>query len=887
MSAPALAPRIDASDLKRSLDPAQFYESHGVNLKERGHRYVGLCPFHEEKTGSFTVFEDGSYRCFGCGAHGDIFTFVQSSGLAHNFNEAKLYVSRWVGAPDPAAPLRQANSSLRQHADNTARPNLPDQVWQKHAGQFVDDCTTYLWGDAPDAQLALGYLRSVRLLSDETIRTCGFGYNPAWRKLYTRTAYSLRRPDGKPQGVWAAPGITIPRRTAYGQLHAVRIRCRVGNLAEALSIQPDKDKDGKPVGKYICVTGSKPKADLFTVAGHSDATVFTFGEFDAALVAERTGHTAVTAGSDADAELTENIATQFAGKQVIVAGDSDTSGQTANRKLITSLHKVGAIVRRADWPADCKDATDAAVAGHDLSAIISGAGLALFLFSEPAPGIIADTVHKAPPDAVIDIALEYFPEAAPTILATVEAIDQGFLKAGQHKDLAALETVFAEIGRHTSRDTIRRAYDGLGLFLAVSAYDPNKRESADPDPSLHANLAKNSKRGRPRKFYVVPHMEQLVDGLRKKAFWRIKEGLMQHFALPIDAETLAALGLENESADGLNDQALIEAQPGYKYALAAARNECRSVRDRLTNLRPGQGLPPGPVRNAREYRDARVTALIAKRSEHKADDLAPQITREALATAGHVDPRYVKKLLARLKCPDEPVTATVQATPNEARAAVSDPQYRPSLRGREAGVVIDGKAYTIPPKQAKSYRADLRAALLAIQDAETNKRPIEVLIRQANRISLPVAPTLPEKTGAADKSVELVDEMRDFDARPALQSTEWLPDEVKAKVADYDDYGIDPLIAYRQLCRHLKLRTDWRIDGDRLIGPDELLPCTLRNMVALLRGTAPPNTFADPGEEPAMEFSEFSDPKKGESAALQLFAQQVGATYTVQLEATP
>ncbi|HWU00067.1 MAG TPA: CHC2 zinc finger domain-containing protein, partial [Terriglobales bacterium] len=51
-----------------------------VRLIRRGHEASGLCPFHNEKSPSFTVSEDkGFYHCFGCGAHGDVIGFVMNS----------------------------------------------------------------------------------------------------------------------------------------------------------------------------------------------------------------------------------------------------------------------------------------------------------------------------------------------------------------------------------------------------------------------------------------------------------------------------------------------------------------------------------------------------------------------------------------------------------------------------------------------------------------------------------------------------------------------------------------------------------------------------------------------------------------------------------------
>ena len=49
-----------------------------VNLKRRGKNLVGLCPFHSEKTASFRVYADNTYHCFGCGAHGDVISFVMA-----------------------------------------------------------------------------------------------------------------------------------------------------------------------------------------------------------------------------------------------------------------------------------------------------------------------------------------------------------------------------------------------------------------------------------------------------------------------------------------------------------------------------------------------------------------------------------------------------------------------------------------------------------------------------------------------------------------------------------------------------------------------------------------------------------------------------------------
>ena len=64
---------IDQATIQKIFDAADIYEvvSDFVSLKKRGVNYLGLCPFHNEKTGSFTVSPaKGIYKCFGCGKGG-------------------------------------------------------------------------------------------------------------------------------------------------------------------------------------------------------------------------------------------------------------------------------------------------------------------------------------------------------------------------------------------------------------------------------------------------------------------------------------------------------------------------------------------------------------------------------------------------------------------------------------------------------------------------------------------------------------------------------------------------------------------------------------------------------------------------------------------------
>jgi DNA primase len=93
-----------------------------VKLKKAGREYSGLCPFHEEKSPSFSVNPaKGVYHCFGCGASGDVFRFVQER-MGLDFVEAVKHVAGRAGVPvrevkagrpeeeDPRRPLFEANA---------------------------------------------------------------------------------------------------------------------------------------------------------------------------------------------------------------------------------------------------------------------------------------------------------------------------------------------------------------------------------------------------------------------------------------------------------------------------------------------------------------------------------------------------------------------------------------------------------------------------------------------------------------------------------------------------------------------------------------------------------------------------------------------------------
>ncbi|CCY12801.1 dNA primase [Eubacterium sp. CAG:146] len=139
-----------------------------VSLKKRGSNYVGLCPFHNEKTPSFSVSRDKQmYYCFGCGQGGNVYTFLMEYNRL-SFVEALQELAKRAGVE---LPEREQTAEEKQQAD--ARLTLRDM--NKEAAVYFH----YLLKSKRGTQ-ALAYLKD-RGLSDEMINQFGLGYADIYR----------------------------------------------------------------------------------------------------------------------------------------------------------------------------------------------------------------------------------------------------------------------------------------------------------------------------------------------------------------------------------------------------------------------------------------------------------------------------------------------------------------------------------------------------------------------------------------------------------------------------------------------------------------------------------------------------------------------------------
>ena len=145
-----------------------------VKLVRKGRRFSGLCPFHSEKTPSFSVVDDqGFYHCFGCGAHGDAISFLrETDGL--DFMEAVERLATMAGLTVPRSA-----------------PEDPQRTRQRKAALDILEETTRVFQAAlqrNDGQAAAAYLQR-RGLGDSMISTYRLGYAP---RTGLRTALAAR-----------------------------------------------------------------------------------------------------------------------------------------------------------------------------------------------------------------------------------------------------------------------------------------------------------------------------------------------------------------------------------------------------------------------------------------------------------------------------------------------------------------------------------------------------------------------------------------------------------------------------------------------------------------------------------------------------------------------
>lgn len=317
-----------------------------VSLKKNGRNYWGCCPFHNEKTASFSVTpEKGFFYCFGCHAGGNVINFVMKYENVSFFEAAKILANKLN------IPLPQKDKTPQE----IAKERQMAKLWKVHelARDFFYACLT-----KTNYGIAAKTYFSKRGVSDETIDKFKLGFAPdAWDKLIT--AFEKRGYQG---ALLYEASLAVERKS--GGFYD-RFRNRV--------MFPITDERGRVVGfGGRVLDDSQPKylnsseTEIFNKRKILFGLEFAYRHIKSlgyAIVVE--GYMdAITAHSHGIENVVASLGTSFTEEQcrkllkyastIVFAYDSDAAGQNATLRALSIVRKKGANVKVLAIP-DGKD----------------------------------------------------------------------------------------------------------------------------------------------------------------------------------------------------------------------------------------------------------------------------------------------------------------------------------------------------------------------------------------------------------------------------------------------------------------------------------------------------------------------------------------------------
>ncbi len=305
-----------------------------VRLKKKGSTYFGLCPFHNEKTGSFSVSPNKQmYYCFGCGAGGNVFTFLMQYEN-FTFGEAMQSLADRVGIE---LPQQEMTSAQRREADRRTRL----LEINKEAAKYF-----YTLLRSPRGQKAYQYFKK-RELSDETMQKFGLGYS----NQYSDDLYRYLRKKGYDDDILKDSGlITIdevrgghdkfwnramfPIMDVHNRVIGFGGRVMGDGEPKYLNSPETRifDKSRNLYGLNIARTTRKNQ--LLLCEGYMDVIALHQAGFDNAVASLGT---ALTSGH-------ANLLKRYT-KEVYLTYDSDGAGVKAALRAIPILKEVGIVTK--------------------------------------------------------------------------------------------------------------------------------------------------------------------------------------------------------------------------------------------------------------------------------------------------------------------------------------------------------------------------------------------------------------------------------------------------------------------------------------------------------------------------------------------------------------
>ncbi len=313
----------------KNANPIDSVISSYVQLKKRGRNLICNCPFHSEKTPSFTVFLDTqSFYCFGCGAGGDIFTFVMKAENL-DFMEAVRLIAERSGM---AVPERKNNSP-----DNSHRRTRIYEMNRIAANFFFKNLVS------GKDKTGLNYFIS-RQLTPQTVKKFGLGYaSDSWDELCTLLT-SKGYSEHEITDAWLA-GRSQKNNRLFDMFRKRVMFPIVDMRGNVIGFGGRVLDDSKP--KYLNTSktlvfdkGSNLFAMNYAKDSDSKRLILCEGYMDVIAVHQAGFDNAVATLGTAITPDQARLVKRYA-EEVVIAYDSDGAGQTAARKAISHFSDVG------------------------------------------------------------------------------------------------------------------------------------------------------------------------------------------------------------------------------------------------------------------------------------------------------------------------------------------------------------------------------------------------------------------------------------------------------------------------------------------------------------------------------------------------------------------
>ncbi len=302
-----------------------------VNLRHSGRSLVGLCPFHSEKTPSFNVYpENGSFYCFGCGAGGDVITFIRRIENL-DYMEAVRFLAQRAGLQVPENNVDDGMGKLKARILEVNR----------ETARFYNAVL-----NSEEGAIGMNYLTH-RALTPNTIRRFGLGYAPASR--FSLVDYLEKK--GYTQNEMILANVAFKGRSGksvdrfYSRVMFPIIDLRGNVIAFGGRVMTDE----KP--KYLNTSetpvfnkGGYLFALNFAKGSGSEQLILCEGYMDVISMHQAGFSNAIATLGTA---LTPNQAHLMARytKEVVVSYDSDEAGQKAASRAIPILREAGLPVK--------------------------------------------------------------------------------------------------------------------------------------------------------------------------------------------------------------------------------------------------------------------------------------------------------------------------------------------------------------------------------------------------------------------------------------------------------------------------------------------------------------------------------------------------------------